>query len=101
MSKNIITLDYESSDTRVNYGQVLQAGIIISDEKLNIKSKHELRCRLKPNVIPSIGACLVHKIPINLLKNSNKSHYQMVLEHYNLIKEYTPCNRYGVQSGCF
>ena len=101
MSKNIITLDYESSDTRVNYGQVLQAGIIISDEKLNIKSKHELRCRLKPNVIPSIGACLVHKIPINLLKNSNKSHYQMVLEHYNLIKEYTPAIVMGFNQVAF
>jgi len=101
MSKNIITLDYESSDTRVNYGQVLQAGIIISDEKLNIKSKHELRCKLKSNVIPSIGACLVHKIPINLLKNSNKSHYQMVLEHYNLIKEYTPAIVMGFNQVAF
>ena len=88
--KNILTLDYETSDSRVNYGQVLQAGIIISDENFNIKAKHELRCRLKSTVIPSIGACLVHKIPVNILKNSNKSHYQMVLEHYNLIKENTP-----------
>ena len=88
--KNILTLDYETSDSRVNYGQVLQAGIIISDENFNIKAKHELRCRLKSTVIPSIGACLVHKIPVNILKNSNKSHYQMVLEHYNLIKQNTP-----------
>ena len=87
---NILTLDYETSDSRVNYGQVLQAGILIADENLKIKTKHELRCRLKPTVIPSIGACLVHKIPVNILKNSNKSHYQMVLEHYQLIKENTP-----------
>ena len=52
----------------VNFGQVLQAGIVISDDKLNIESKHNLRCRLKPNVIPSIGACLVHKIPVDVLK---------------------------------
>jgi len=87
---NILTLDYETSDSRVNHGQVLQAGIIISDDKLNVKSKHEMRCRLKPNVIPAVGACMVHKIPVNILKNSNKSHYQMVLEHYNLIKQNTP-----------
>ena len=87
---NILTLDYETSDSRVNYGQVLQAGILIADENLKVKTKHELRCRLKPTVIPSIGACLVHKIPVNILKNSNKSHYQMVLEHYKLIKENTP-----------
>ena len=90
MTNKIITLDYESSDTRVNYGQVLQASLLISDDKLNIKSKHEMRCRLKPTVIPAIGACMVHKIPVNLLKNTNRSHYEMVLEHYNLIKQNTP-----------
>ena len=50
--QKILTVDYETSDSRVNFGQVLQAGIVISDEKLNIESKHNLRCRLKPNVIP-------------------------------------------------
>ncbi len=88
MSK-ILTIDYETSDSRVNFGQVLQAGIVISDDKLKIQSTHELRCRLKPTVIPSIGACLVHKIPVNVLKNSNKSHYEMVLEHYTHKKSLT------------
>ena len=69
---NILTLDYETSDSRVNHGQVLQAGIIISDDKLNVKSKHEMRCRLKPNVIPAVGACMVHKIPVNILISDSR-----------------------------
>jgi len=101
MTKTIITLDYESSDTRVNYGQVLQASLLISDEKLNIKSKHEMRCRLKPTVIPAIGACMVHKIPVDLLKKANRSHYQMVLEHYNLIKQNTPAIVMGFNQVAF
>ena len=40
MSK-ILTIDYETSDSRVNFGQVLQAGIVITDDKLNIQSRHE------------------------------------------------------------
>ena len=84
---NVLTVDYETSDSRVNYGQVIQAAIVATDNNLNIKKKYDLRCRLKPNVIPSIGACMVHKIPVNILKNSNKSHYQMVMEHYNIIKQ--------------
>ena len=32
--QKILTVDYETSDSRVNFGQVLQAGIVISDEKL-------------------------------------------------------------------
>lgn len=99
--QKILTVDYETSDSRVNFGQVLQAGIVISDDKLNIESKHNLRCRLKPNVIPSIGACLVHKIPVDILKNFNKSHYEMVIEHYNLIKKFTPSIVMGFNSVSF
>ena len=53
---NVLTVDYETSDSRVNYGQVIQAAIVATDNNLNIKKKYDLRCRLKPNVIPSIGA---------------------------------------------
>ena len=98
---NVLTVDYETSDSRVNYGQVLQAAIVVTDNKLNVKTTHDLRCRLKPNVIPSIGACLVHKIPVDILKNTNKSHYQMVLEHYNLIKDHTPSYVMGFNSVSF
>ena len=84
--ERFVYLDYETSDSRCNYGSVLQAALVVTDEKLKVKSNHELKCRLKPNVIPSIGASLVHRIPVAQLKNANTSHYQMVLEHYNIIK---------------
>lgn len=90
--KQIIVKDYETSDGRVNFGQVIQAGILITDDKLKIKQKHELRCRLKPNVIPSIGASLVHRATVDQLKNSNMSHYQMIMEHYKIIKDATKDN---------
>ena len=90
--KQIIVKDYETSDGRVNFGQVIQAGILITDDKLKIKQKHELRCRLKPNVIPSIGASLVHRATVDQLKNSNMSHYQMAMEHYKIIKDATKDN---------
>ena len=90
--EQIIVKDYETSDGRVNFGQIIQAGILVTDDKLKIKQKHELRCRLKPNVIPSIGASLVHRTTVDQLKNSNMSHYQMAMEHYKIIKEATKDN---------
>ena len=100
MEKHLF-IDFETSDGRVNFGQVLQAGIVITDDKLKIKSKHELRCRLKPNVIPAIGASLVHRSSVNQLKNSNMSHYQMVLEYYKIIKDNTPSYIVGYNSCAF
>ena len=88
--EQIIVKDYETTCSRVNFLQVIQCGILITDDKLKIKSKHELRSRLKPNVIPAIGASLVHRATVDQLKNSNMSHYQMVLEHYKIIKDNTP-----------
>ena len=85
--ERFVYLDYETSDSRCNYGSVVSAALIVTNEKLKVKSKHNLKCRLKPNVIPSIGASLVHRIPVVQLKNSNMSHYQMVLEHYKIIKD--------------
>ena len=99
--ERFVYLDYETSDSRVNYGSVIQAALIVTDEKLKVKSKHELKCRLKPNVIPSIGASLVHRIPVAQLKNSNMSHYQMVLEHYNIIKNNSPAYVTGYNSVAF
>ena len=99
--EQIIIKDYETSDSRVNFGQVIQAGIVITDDKLKIKQKHELRCRLKPNVIPSIGASLVHGTSVDQLKNSNMSHYQMVRKHHKIIKDNTPAFISGFNNVAF
>ena len=87
--ERFVYLDYETSDSRVNYGSVVSAALIVTNEKLKVKSKHNLKCRLKPNVIPAIGASLVHRTSINQLKNSNRSHSQMVCEHVKIIKDNT------------
>ena len=99
--ERFVYLDYETSDSRCNYGSVVSAALIVTNEKLKVKSKHDLKCRLKPNVIPSIGASLVHRIPVAQLKNSNMSHYQMVLEHYNIIKNNSPAYVTGFNSVAF
>ena len=58
---NFIWHDYESSDTRVNYGQILQAGMVLTDDRFKIIEKPiQLRCRLKSTVIPSIGGLIVN-----------------------------------------
>ena len=87
---NFVWFDYESSDSRVNYGQVCEASFILTDDRFKILEKKELKCRLKPNVVPSIGAMLVNNIPPEILKNAPLSHYQLVLENYKWFKKFTP-----------
>ena len=96
--KNFLFLDYESTDTRVNTGQVIHCAFAVTDENLKIKEKLELRSRLKPNVIPSIGASLVHRVSPKQYKTWNMSHYEMVMQHYNFIKKHSPAFISGFNS---
>lgn len=88
---NMVYVDYESSGSRINFDNVLEAAIICTDDRFKILEKIELKCRLKPNVVPSIGAMLVNNIPPETLKNAPLSHYQLVLENYKWFKKFTPC----------
>ena len=47
---NLLFFDYETSDSRVNFGQVCELSFILTDERFKILEKKELKCRLKPNV---------------------------------------------------
>ena len=87
---NFVWFDYESSDSRVNHGQVCEASFILTDNRFKILEKKELKCRLKPNVVPSIGAMLVNNIPPEILKNAPLSHYQLVLENYKWFEKFRP-----------
>ena len=88
--KNHIVMDFETSDSRVNYGQILEAGVVLTDPSLRIIEKlPPFRCRLKSTIVPSIGSLLVNNISIRQLQSSNLSHYQMVFELYNTFKKFS------------
>ena len=36
--ERFVYIDYETSDSRVNYGSVVSAALIVTDEKLKVKS---------------------------------------------------------------
>ena len=95
---SIIWYDFETSDSRKEFGQIIEAGVVVTDDKLNIKEQKQLRCRLKPNIIPNIGACLVHRASVDQLKSSNLSHYSMITEFYNIIKRNSPAHITGFNS---
>ena len=87
---NLLFFDYESSDHRVNFGQVCELSFILADDRFNILEKKELKCRLKPNVVPNIRAMLVNSITPQTLRNAPLSHYQLVLENYKWFKKLSP-----------
>ena len=96
---NFVWFDYESSGSRVNTDQVLEGSIVLTDDRFKILEKKELRCRLKNNIVPSIGALLVNNISVETLQNAPLSHYQFVLENYKWFENFSPAyfTGYNVQ----
>ena len=57
---NFVYFDYESTGSRVCWDQCVESSIVLTDDRLKILEKKELRCRLKHNIVPTIGALLVN-----------------------------------------
>lgn len=58
-----IFYDTETTGTDPAFDQILQIAAIRTDEELEITDSFDLRCRLRPYVIPSIGALIGDYIP--------------------------------------
>ena len=98
---NYCWLDFETSDSRVVWGQLLQSGIVLTDDKFKILEKVDIRCRLKPNIVPSIGALLTNSISVNQLQNEKFSHYELVFQNYKWYKKFSPSYFTGFNSLAF
>ena len=55
---NFVWFDYESSDSRVNFGNVLEASFILTDDRFKILEKKELKCRLNQMLYLALELCL-------------------------------------------
>ncbi len=86
--KNFIVYDFETSGRSVRFDQILQAGIIIFNEKFQELEKMNLKCRINPDVVPSINALRVNKLSVPAILSEEKSYYQMALKIYNSLKNY-------------
>ena len=87
---NYIFWDIESSGSRTTWDAIVEFGACLTDDRFKELDRFNFRCRLKPTVIPDIGALLVNKSSVEMLKNSNLSHYQMVQEVSKKFSSWSP-----------
>ena len=85
---NYIFLDTESTGSSTVWDQVLEIGMVWTDENLNIKEKWEMRSRIKDGIVPNLGACEVTGFSVQDLTQSNHSHLQMVEAMENTLKRW-------------
>lgn len=79
--------DLETTDTDPDFGQILQIGVIVTDDHFNITETHSLRARRQPWVIPSPEALLVTGImPEQLEDPQADSLFDVMLKFDDILK---------------
>ncbi len=85
---NYVFYDFETSSSNKYWGQIIQIGAILTNDKLEELDRFDARCRLSPGVIPEAMALIVNKSSPKMLKGSNLSHYSMIRQFVDTIKRW-------------
>ena len=85
---NYVVYDFETSGRNARFDQILQAGIIIYNEKFQATKKLNLKSRINPDIVPSINALRVNKLRISDILSEKKSYYEMTLQMYSFLSNF-------------
>ena len=92
---NILVLDFETSSSSVNHLSLLQGAFVLFDERWRELERLNVRCRIRPTVVPSIGALLTNNIRVKTLKGVNLSHYEAVIQIHAFLNKFGPLTIIG------
>ena len=82
--------DFETSDSHVNSLCILEGAFILCDENFNELDRLEVKSRLRPTTLPSIGALLTNNVSVEMLSGANLSHHQAVMMIQKKLKQWEP-----------
>ena len=95
---NFVFYDFETSSSNKYWGQIIQIGAVLTDDKIQELDRYEARCRLNPGVIPEAMALIVNKTSPKMLKSSNLSHYEMIRQFVSTLKKWGKATYIGFNS---
>ena len=93
---NFVFYDFETSSSNKFWGQIIQIGAILTNDKLEELDRYEARSRLSPGIIPEAMSLIVNKSSPKILKSSNLSHYQMVRQFIDTLKKWGKATYIGL-----
>ena len=95
---NFVFYDFETSSSNKFWGQIIQIGAILTNDKLEELDRYEARCRLSKSIIPEAMALIVNKSSPKLLKGANLSHYQMIRQFVETLRRWGTATYIGFNS---
>ena len=87
---NIAVLDFEAQSASTSTGKIISVSGILYNDDFQELDRFELFCRNVPGYIPDPYSLWVNK-GLKNLKESNRSHYQLMIEMHKYINKWSPC----------
>ena len=87
---NIAVLDFEAQSASTSTGKIISVTGILYNDQFQELDRFELFCRNVPGYIPDPYSLWVNK-GLKKLKETNMSHYQLMLEMHKKINQWSPC----------
>ena len=85
---NFIAYDFETTGRDARFDQILQAGIVIFNNKFDKIESLNIKSRLNPDIVPSINALKVNKLKISNILSESNTYYQMLLDMNKFLSQY-------------
>ena len=96
-----IFFDTETTGLIPAWDQIVQFAAIVTDDDFNVLEEVDLRCRLRPHVIPSPMAMWVTRVGPKAIQSAPLSCYEMTGQIREFIKRWTPAVLIGFNSVSF
>ena len=87
---NIVIYDLETDSSKTDFLSILEFGAILLNDTFQELDRINLRARIPEGVIPQASALLVNKTSVEMLTQSNLSHYQLLSEIEKTFKKWSP-----------
>jgi len=95
---NFVFYDFETSSSNKYWGQIIQIGAVLTNDKLQELDRFESRCKLNPGIIPEAMALIVNQTTPKMLQSANLSHYQMIRQFVETLKRWGKATYIGFNS---
>lgn len=83
---NFVFYDLETSDSALNFSQILEASFIVCNDNLEELKRASFFSRINKTQIPHPGALLTNGISIKRLKETNLSEWEMVKQIFKFLE---------------
>ena len=92
----LVFFDTETTGTDKTFDQILQFAAVMTDENFKEEDRFDVRCRLLPHVVPSLGAMRVTGVTVaQLVDRFLPSHYEMVARVREKFLKWSPATFLG------